>query len=62
MLREVKHVTCPCCGHRFLAFIAEDKATEKTAPVTCPACKTRLLPDSLIVVVLGAVIRWLRSR
>lgn len=38
MLRGVKRVTCPKCGHKFLAFDMEDNGTIASTPVRCPKC------------------------
>lgn len=38
MLRDVKHVRCPNCGHRFLAWDVEDNASVKSMVVRCPNC------------------------
>ena len=38
MLRRVKWVTCPHCGHKFLAADIEVLATAETMPVYCPKC------------------------
>ena len=52
MLREVKRVTCPKCGHKFLAFVVEDKATAATQPVYCPKCGALVNPEGLILRIL----------
>lgn len=38
MLRGFKRVTCPHCGHSFLAAEMEDNATIAEMPVHCPKC------------------------
>lgn len=38
MLRRVKWVTCPHCGHKFMAADIEDNATVESMPVYCPKC------------------------
>lgn len=51
MLRDAKRVTCPRCGHSFVAFDMEDNATVAPMPVHCPRCgmeiKTGGLPGLL---------------
>lgn len=55
MLREVKRVTCPKCGHKFLAFVVEDKATAAPQPVHCPKCGAPVNPEGLILRILRFV-------
>lgn len=38
MLRGFKRVTCPYCGHSFLAADIEDNATVAELPIHCPKC------------------------
>lgn len=38
MLRGVKRIRCPHCGHRFLAFDIEDKASINSMVTHCPKC------------------------
>ena len=38
MLRGVTRVTCPHCGHKFLAMDIEDNATVSSLPGHCPKC------------------------
>ena len=38
MLRGMKKVTCPHCGHSFVTPDLEDNATVKSMPVHCPRC------------------------
>ena len=38
MLRGVKRVSCPHCGHRFMAFDIEDKASINAMATHCQKC------------------------
>ena len=44
MIRGYHKVTCPHCGHSFIAFDIEDNATVSSMPVTCPKCKRIIVP------------------
>ena len=48
MLRSVKRVVCPKCGHKFLAFEIEDSATAGTFPVNCPKCGAVVNPVGFV--------------
>ena len=37
-------MTCPHCGHSFMAFDIEDNATVSSMPVICPRCKKVFVP------------------
>lgn len=38
MLRGITRITCPHCGHKFLATDIEVLSTAETMPVHCPKC------------------------
>ncbi len=38
MLRSITRITCPHCGHKFLAADIENNATAESMPVHCPKC------------------------
>lgn len=48
MLRGVKRVTCPHCGHSFVAFDIEDNATAQSMPVHCPRCCAEVKADGIL--------------
>ncbi len=48
MLRGAKRVTCPHCGHSFMAFDIEDNATVESMPVHCPRCGNVVRTDSIL--------------
>lgn len=63
MVRRYVQVTCPSCGHTFMAFDVEDNGTATSVPVTCPKCKTRFSPRWGIAGYLVAIlIRYLGRR
>ena len=58
MLRGAKRVTCPYCGHGFVAFDIEDNATAKSVAVHCPRCGAEVRVDGfrrLLSRVIGLV-------
>lgn len=42
MLRDVKRVMCPHCGHSFVAIDIEDNATVESMPIHCTRCGAEL--------------------
>ena len=52
MLRDIKKVHCPHCGHVFLAPDIEDRATVKAMDVHCPKCGALVNPEGFIPRVL----------
>jgi len=48
MLRGAKRVTCPHCGHSFVAFDIEDNATVESMPVHCPRCGAEVRMDGFL--------------
>jgi DNA-directed RNA polymerase subunit RPC12/RpoP len=38
MLRKVKKIKCPRCGHSFLALDIEDNASVSSVVIRCPKC------------------------
>ena len=48
MLRGAKRVTCPRCGHSFVAFDIEDNATVESMPVHCPRCGAEVRMDGFL--------------
>lgn len=48
MLRGVKRMTCPHCGHSFVAFDIEDNATVKAMSIHCPRCGAKVRTDGIL--------------
>lgn len=41
-------MTCPHCGHSFVAFDIEDNATVESMPVHCPRCGAEVRTDGIL--------------
>ena len=53
MLRDIKKVRCPHCGHVFWAPNIEDHATVKAMDVHCPKCGALVKPEGLFLRILS---------
>ena len=61
MVRGYHRVTCPHCGHSFLALNIEDNATVSSMPVTCPKCKRIFVPVWGFTGLLSRIVRVLKG-
>lgn len=60
MLRDIKRVTCPQCGHNYIALDIEDNASLLSAPIHCPKCGA-IYPNTIFKKVLAVVIRFMQE-